>query len=289
MKAVSNHDALASLSKATENKPPLARSRPLSIIGSDEGVIDYVAYVPEKAGPGAPLLVCVHGLRRNPQEQIFRLARYAEDTGIVLLAPHFSKSRFKRFQTLAPDTNGICPEDAFDRVVLDWTERSGLGAKKFLMSGFSGGGQFAHRYAMLGRRKIDALSITSPGWYTLPDPDLPFPFGIGASERLGGRKLNPEHLLEMPSLLMIGSRDTAREASLNTDPLIDKTQGLNRVERARCFIDHMEQLACKHGRADPWQFREIKGARHNFSRLVEKHKAGEMLFNWLSQSTQQIR
>lgn len=283
MKVELNHDALAGQPETALSEVPLARSRPLPIIGSGDGVIDYIAYVPENVGSSAPLLVCVHGLRRNPQEQIFRLARYAEDAGVVLLAPHFSKARFKRFQTLAPDTNGVLPEDAFDYAISDWEERSGMKSAKFLMFGFSGGGQFAHRYAMLGRRRIDALAITSAGWYTLPDPDLPFPFGIGASERLGSRRLSPEYLLEMPCLLMVGSRDTARESSLNTDPLIDKTQGLNRVERARCWIDHMEQLACKHGRENPWQFQEIKGARHNFSRLVERHKAGELLFAWLNQ------
>lgn len=262
---------------------PLPRSRPLSIIGSDDGAIDYVAYVPKNAASNAPLLVCVHGLRRNPQEQIFRLAKFAEDSCFVLLAPHFSKQRFKRFQTLTPDASGLRPEDALDQVIVDWAKRSGMVAGRFLMFGFSGGGQFAHRYAMLGKRRIDALAIASAGWYTLPDPDLPYPFGIGASERLGGRKLNPEHLLEMPCLLMVGSRDIARESSLNTDPLIDKTQGLNRVERAKCWMGQMEQLAGKYGRTTPLQFQEIEGARHNFSRLVERHKAGELLFGWLNQ------
>lgn len=259
----------------------ILRSRPISVIGDSDGAVDYIAYVPKDVRRDAPLLVCVHGIRRNPAEQIFRFASYAERMGVVLLAPHFTRKRFKRYQTLTPDRKGNLPEVALDQSIEDWVRRSNSKPGKLFLFGFSGGAQFVHRYAMLGRRKIDALAVASPGWFTLPDRDLPYPFGTGPSEKLGRRLMDEGRLLETPTLVLVGERDTVRNSTFNTNPIVERTQGLNRVERAGTWHQRVCALRAARMKTKSCDFRIIQSATHSFSRMMKRHKMGEVMFDWL--------
>lgn len=261
----------------------LLRSKPISVVAGEDGALDYIAYVPETARSDAPLLVCVHGIKRNPAEQIFRFAAYAERAGVILLAPHFTRKRFKRYQTLTPDRQGNLPEVAFERSIDNWLERSNTAPGKLYLFGFSGGAQFVHRYVMLGRRKIDAMVVASPGWFTLPDPDLPYPFGTGQSRKLGGRAIDAGWLLNTPTLVLVGERDTARNPTLNTNAVIDRTQGANRVERASNWYNRVSCLQKALMKPDACEFRIVKRATHSFSRMVQRHRMAEVMFDWLRQ------
>ena len=269
--------------EAVDLPADLPRSRPISVIGDPDGALDYIAYVPENARKDAPLLVCVHGIKRNPAEQVFRFARHAERMGVILLAPHFTKKRFRRYQTLAPDRRGNLPEVALDHAIDDWIARSNIRPQKLFLFGFSGGAQFIHRYAMLGRRKIDAMAVASPGWFTLPDRDLPYPFGTGPSEKLGTRVMDESCLLETPTLVLVGERDTARNPTLNTNPIIERTQGLNRVERASTWNESVRALRAARMKSVACELRVIERATHSFSRMMKRQKMGEVIFDWLNQ------
>lgn len=255
-------------------------SRPVSVIARDAGCLDYLAYLPRSAGPGAPLLVCLHGLKRNPAEQIFQFAPLADRYGIRLLAPLFARKRYHGFQSLVPDKEGCNPEEVFDATIEDFLIRFRVRAERLFLFGFSGGGQFAHRYAMLGRRRIDRMVLVAPGWFTLPDQDLPYPFGIGHSALLGGRRFDPANLFQIPSLLLVGDRDRARDSSLNRDPTIDRTQGRNRVERAERWSAELARIAREHGVPCNWETARIPGARHNFTKMMEQGALGELAFGW---------
>ena len=277
-----NSEGRQGRSQTTKAATPSARGRPVSIMSSDGACLDYVAYVPENAGPDSPLLVCLHGLKRNPAEQIFRFAPYADRNNVVLLAPLFSRGRFKRFQTLDPNESGELAEDLFDATIADIMDRYNLANSRLWLFGFSGGGQFAHRYAMLGRHRLDRLAIVAPGWFTIPEPDLPYPFGTGPSGKLNGRILDSGLLLETPSLLVVSSRDTARGVSLNQDPRIDNFQGRTRLARARSWIEHMQLLAHRQDKPCTWDFVTIEGAKHSFSRMIDQYGLADVLFEWLA-------
>ncbi|VAW06122.1 hypothetical protein MNBD_ALPHA04-1432, partial [hydrothermal vent metagenome] len=164
----SKESKINSSSEPGESVQKKQRSQPQSVVSQDGSCLDYIAYIPTGVGGEAPILVCLHGLRRNPAEQIFRLSSLADRAGCALIAPHFSRSRFRHFQTLAPDKEGNLPEALFDASLDDFARRFRFSGERLFLFGFSGGGQFVHRYAMLGRRKIDRIAIAAPGWYTLP-------------------------------------------------------------------------------------------------------------------------
>lgn len=81
----------------------------------------------------------------------------------------------------------------FDLLVLDMIDPAAeiwpLSTDRFALFGYSGGGQFAHRFLYLHPHRPTALSIGAPGNVTLPDPVRPWPAGVrglhAASERPG--------------------------------------------------------------------------------------------------------
>lgn len=255
--------------------------RAQSVLSRDGAHLDYLFYRGRESRPDSPFLVCVHGLKRNPVEQIFRLAPLADRLGLVLIAPHFSRARFRHFQWLEPAEDGSLPEDLFDATLADSIERFRLEPGSHNLLGFSGGGQFVHRYAMLGRRAIDRMVLIAPGWYSLPDPRLAFPLGCGPSKALGNRRLFPQLLLDIATLVVVGDRDRKRDASLNTDPQIDRQQGRDRRSRARRFVSAVRDLAKAQGVAASIDFRTLPGASHNFTRMVERHGLSDLLFDWM--------
>ena len=58
----------------------------------------YFTYVPQKGGQGARLIVSVHGISRNAEENAVGFARRAERYGVVLVAPLFPAERFPDYQ-----------------------------------------------------------------------------------------------------------------------------------------------------------------------------------------------
>ena len=48
----------------------------------------------------------------------------------------------------------------------DWQECTGIDTRRINLFGFSGGAQFAHRYAMAHPGSVNALVLTAPGWFT---------------------------------------------------------------------------------------------------------------------------
>ncbi len=254
--------------------------RPISICFGESGKLDYFVYIPKGAGADTPLLCAVHGLRRSAAQQVFQLKQWADEYGIAIFAPLFARDQFRHFQTLAPNAGGALPEDAFDAALDDCIERFGLRPSRQYLFGFSGGAQFAHRYALIGSKSFDRLVLMAPGWFSMPTKELPFPYGIGWSEALGLRNPTIESLSNCPTLVLVGERDTKRTASLNQDPIIDEYQGQNRVERCKRWIEAMQDQSadCK---VEPLHL--VKRGGHSLEKMLNRGSAGSKMFDWLSQ------
>lgn len=243
--------------------------------------LDYLGYVPRTDNKITVTLAVMHGLNRNPVEMIFRFRDLADRMGVALFAPFFHKSRFRHFQQLKADETGLCPKAAFDNAYKDFLSRTALSGEKLYMLGFSGGGQFAHRYVLTGgEHKVDKLMLIAAGWYTMPNTEEIFPLGLK-------RDMNREHLTPDISRLqacqtsvVIGSRDVRRSSSLNTDKQIDSLQGRNRLCRARNWVSAMEALAEKANTHKP-NLVELKGAGHNFTTMMSKYGLQEYLIGWI--------
>ena len=206
-------------------------------------------YVPQSLPRNrtAPLLVLVHGTtRRDNFRDAFR--DFAERTGTVLLAPLFPVGA-----AVPGDVHGYKWIEAhgvrFDLLLLDMIDQAAgiwpLAADRFALFGYSGGGQFAHRFLYLHPHRLAALSVGAPGNVTLPDPARAWPAGVGGLEARFGIGFDNDAVPAVPVHLVAGEADTeiweiAKEPG---EPVYipgvndESTNRIERLKRLQCELD----------------------------------------------------
>ena len=201
----------------------------------------YCLYVPtahQRATRPLPLVVVVHGTNRTAERYRTMFADFAEEHGCVVAAPLFPAgiiepedlNNYKRIQY---------HDIRFDRVLLDMLEQIGrrytVAVDRFLLHGFSGGGQFAHRFAYLHPHRLAALSVGAPGRITRINPDVAWWPGTADLAERFGTELDLAELRRIPVQMIVGARDT--ETWEIAEPGID-AGGDTRVQRMTALHDN---------------------------------------------------
>jgi poly(3-hydroxybutyrate) depolymerase len=203
----------------------------------------YCLYVPgvhRTATAPLPLTVVVHGTQRMAERYRDAYRGFAEEHETVVLAPLFpagigEPSDLHGFKRLS--FRGI----RFDRVLLDIVDevaqRYRVDATRFALHGFSGGGQFVHRFAYLHARRLSALSIGAPGRVTRIDPRVPWWPGTADLRERFGVDLDLDALRTVPVQMIVGAEDT--ETWEIAEPGV-AAGGDTRVERLTSLRDNFE-------------------------------------------------
>lgn len=220
----------------------------------------------------APPVVVVHGITRGMDEMIAGLTPRAQVTGRTLVVPHFSKNHWPRYQL------GTCKQRAdwaLLRLMSALIADGGVMPGRFDLSGFSGGAQFAHRFAWLYPRAMDRLCVTAPGWWTFPDTRTAWPYGMtGASGRdaAQGFRLaaNLRPFLDRQIVVCVGSDDVERDGNLRQGTEIDAQQGHTRVDRALRWGEAARACARELGLVPQLSVRMLQGCGHNFTECVTR-------------------
>lgn len=173
----------------------------------------YCLYVPPQVGRGAKvdLLVAVHGTTRTSFLE-FRdgFAEFGRWNDVAVLCPVFpvgvrgdgARSGYKYMAE---------GDIRYDRVLLDMVAE--VAAKydqdwsRFAVFGFSGGGHFAHRMAILHPDKLWAASIGAPGSVTLLDPTRDWWVGVRDLKERFGIAFDREALAKVPVQMLVGDAD----------------------------------------------------------------------------------
>lgn len=174
----------------------------------------YCTYLPSGYDPAGdevlPLAVLVHSTDRDAQYVRDEFVGWAEEHRVLLYAPIFPA--------------GILdPEDVdnykwleyrglrFDLLLLRMLEELAgiyrVDIERFLLTGFSGGAHFTHRFLFAHPRRVRAASVAAPGVVTLLDPDRPWPAGVGGLRDALGVDLDLEAIREVPVQLVVGDSD----------------------------------------------------------------------------------
>lgn len=215
------------------------------------------------ASPDAPVLVAIHGISRNAAEIAARFARHPAFAAVTIVAPLFERKRFGKYQQLLARRSREVPSDRALFALLDRlaTER-GVGRGKFMVFGFSGGAQMAHRLTLLHPDRVSALCAVSAGWYLLPELETSYPYGIG----LGCPKtVRGDEFLDIPITVIVGNRDTRVDGAVRQDSKIVERQGANRLRRARMWTRYIADHAIAHGKKSNVTLVTLKNAAHDFS------------------------
>lgn len=225
---------------------------------------EYFIYVPDSAGPESPILVLVHGITRRAAEQIFRFRDEADRTGTILVAPHFPKVIYGQYQRVV-DKKGARADLAVIDIIADVAGEIGRGVGKVHLFGFSGGAQFAHRFALLHPGRVASLSLAAAGWYTMPDKELDYPLGI-ATHPIQGETFDLRAFLAIERHVYVGGEDRFQDDALRKSPRLDRLQGSNRVRRAKAWAKAMDYASRRLGALPPSStFEILKGVGHSFA------------------------
>lgn len=230
---------------------------------------DYFYHVPAEIRPGSPVIVSVHGISMNAAEHMVRLRGIAEANGAVIIAPHFSRKAYPRFQQLQDIRSGTRADLALIDMLADVRRRYGLTFAKIHLTGFSGGAQFAHRFALYHADLVASCVSCAAGWYSFPDELLPFPLGAAPGSGPAGMSLHPDWM-KVRHHVFVGSRDTIVEDALNMTAPVVAMQGIGRRERARRWVKAMNEARGAAGE-DPVGFTVLRGLSHDFTRAHERH------------------
>lgn len=227
--------------------------------------LSYFAYRPLTRRSREPLLVFVHGYARRARDHARALLPLCERLGCTLLAPHFSKEDHPRYQRLGRGADGQRADRVLNACIDDLVGPRG---SAFYLAGFSGGAQFAHRYAMAHPERVQHLIAVAAGWYTHPDLAARYPYGLHTQRTLSGYSLNPERFLNVRTTVIVGAGDTGSH-NLRRSPALDAQQGCTRVERARNWVAHMRVAAREHRLPGVVDYIEVPGIGHDFEEFIE--------------------
>lgn len=236
----------------------------MAMTTSGDEACPYYIYVPKTISERPRILVSVHGITRNAIEHSATFVENFDLSDTVLIVPLFTKERFKHFQILREDASGLRPSDALNIILGDVKTRFGIETKRIILSGYSGGGQFAHRYAMLYPERIQKLVLMAPGWYTFPDTETAYPEGLKTSGEFENLQLYPKGLLSFPIEVIVGERDNRRDKKLNCSDTIDQNQGRNRLRRSQNWTKAIIELAILRDIKPNIKMTIVPGAHHDF-------------------------
>jgi len=237
----------------------------------------YLLYVPGSGGRGAPLFIDVHGFSRNVEEHAALLAPYAEKYGVVLVSPFFDREGHDDYQRLGRLGHGRRADLALDAILQEVLSLTGASTGKFYLFGFSGGAQFAHRYALAHPERLAGAAVAAPGWYTFPDRETPYPYGLGPCAELPDVRFDPDAFLRVPITVFVGEADTGSE-NLRRNLQVDRQQGTTRRERAERWTAAMRRAAEARGYRPLVSCVRVAGIGHSFRQFMEAGELGSRVF-----------
>lgn len=241
---------------------------------------EHYLFVPEDLDPAQPPLVCVHGISRNAEEHARAFAPVAARQNRLLIAPHFDAERYEGFQRLASGT-----EAAVEALWAEVEDLVGFNLAPVDLVGFSGGAQFAHRYALLNPGRVRSQALVSAGWYTFPSSRDAYPYGVKSAGRRGRRCAgNLARFLAIPTLVLVGAEDNMRDEALRRTLDIDMKQGFNRIERASRWSSAFLQSATRTGVGTTLQFATLPGCGHDFAACVSEGGLVQRIEHWVQRT-----
>lgn len=219
--------------------------------------------LPPDPGRHTPVVVAVHGISRNSEEHLERLGT-AASSDVAILAPHFDAEDFPHYQKLGLDLPERRADLWLDAALDALQAETGLGTGRFHLFGFSGGAQFAHRYALINPRRIRSLHLAAAGYYTFLDETVAWPRGLRGAPLGGQMAANRNFFLRIPIEVYVGDDDVERDPALRQGRAIDRQQGPDRRARALAWASHLRQLQAELD-LPPAGMTVLAGVNHEFS------------------------
>lgn len=244
----------------------------------------YRIFIPDgcELNSDTKVLVCIHGISRQYKKQIRLLRADAIKNNTILIAPYFNALHHPSFQRHEVGVDEFRSDEVLNNMITDVEQRFHFQIEKFDLFGFSGGSQFAHRYAFRYPEKVSKLICCAAGWYTFPDLNLAFPYGLAQNDEtfiLDNVENKLSGFLKIPLTIAVGEHDKhQKQPSLNHAKKINMQQGFNRIERANRWTMALVEQSNRLGIEPQLRFILLPKSGHSFTECVKYGKLSDYIF-----------
>ncbi|MFV0387374.1 MAG: alpha/beta hydrolase family protein [Pyrinomonadaceae bacterium] len=226
--------------------------------------------VPSTLTPNTKVLVVMHGLSRNADAYIDSWKSWAIKNDYIVVAPHFDNKHWNGQNRY--NLGNVLSKSGKLNSKRKWTFQITDNLAKSVINGFrlkqqnydifghSAGGQFVNRMLLfLPNAAIHIAIVANPGWYTLPELETVYPYGL-KNEKLTFTKSDLINWTEKNVFLIRGTADIERTPNLRQTPDADK-QGKNRFERAGFMFQKIKEINANSN----WKLMNVPGVGHQQS------------------------
>lgn len=185
-----------------------------------------------------------------------------------------ARTGFESFKIVRASRNWIFAD--FDRIFDDAVRHFDLSAETYDMFGHSAGGQILQRYALFSPgSKADRLVAANAGWYTVPDFNTAFPYGL---KNAPASRARIRSSFKADLIIFLGELDNADETRghLARNRHVD-VQGLHRFARGNHFFQVSEKAARELGADFNWRLEHVPGIGHDYRGM--SRAAARFLYN----------
>ena len=278
---------------------------PNSSLQADPRVL-YAAFVPDEHYPQSPsdptrlpLLVAVHGTGRHNNRYLDTWREFGINNRCCIVAPLFpclvtsatdidgyhylgrqpasSSSVYEKIMESKVEVPKIYakvdgPDVRYDLLLLAILDEvairwPAIDTSKILMTGFSGGGQFVHRFMYLHPDRLLAVNVGAPGSVTHLNIERPWPAGIQDVEDVFGQCVDVEAIGRLPIMVSVGGEDKIENVSkarrlikgdsFGSEEEVNKT----RVQKATELVEQWRRLSLN------VEFEVVPGAKHEMGKV----------------------
>ncbi len=223
-----------------------------------------------------PILMSFHGDDRNAAEYRDYWISMANSNNFMVFAPEFSEDNFPggdAYNLANIFDDGDNPSLQSFNSSNEWTfsvldplfehiKLSVSGTQiKYNAWGHSAGAQFLQRFVLYQpNSKLDIAVCSNAGWYTVPELEIDFPYGLEKSQL----SINTiKTAFSKKVIIHLGLNDTnPNSTGLRHNTIVDNQQGLNRLVRGRYFFTTSQATAQEMDVPFNWEKDEVANIGH---------------------------
>ncbi|MEL6538059.1 MAG: hypothetical protein AAFQ98_21755 [Bacteroidota bacterium] len=247
---------------------------------SERKSIRVWTYKPETWEDQDKIVFVMHGGGRNADDYLNAWVELAEQNNLLIIAPEF-ESKFAKFATNDYQEGNLFTFFGTDNPKSEWAytvvENIFDHVKSFNqitnghydIFGHSAGGQFVHRMVMLmPESRVRTAIAANAGFYSLPDENLAFPYGLKRTEVSVSTDIQEAHQKKL--IVLLGELDNDPSLGTFRTTELAMQQGGHRLERGTRFFQANEELSQQNGWEFNWTLDTVKEVGHNY-RLMSQH------------------
>ncbi len=288
---------LAGLS-CSKNEPGVPDHGLTETFEQGKGIVEFTGYQPLSSRPiyihyyippandrhTMPILLVFPGTNRNADEYLNAWVAKAASKGVMVFSLEFPLKDYPNSSDYIEGWmfSGSTPRDrslwSFSAIapIFDFIRDEIQSTRTtYDIWGHSAGAQFVQRFMLFcPDSRVGRAVAANPGWYTMPDTDVAYPYGLKNSGQ--ATVAVQQAYFACPLTVQLGTSDVNVDSNLRVTAQAN-AQGANRLERGRYFYSRSHQITAARGWAAPvWQKVETPGVAHEYQKMAAA--AAEFLY-----------